>query len=123
MTHKPFAALVFAGLLTGACAPRPNAIAPSNVPAQLYMGHSCLQLHAEHERLRQGWILVRDEQNAAANQDAAGFLMFGLLYLVPERAINGTPGIDVATVRGHLRAIDTAYAQKGCSGYLPSLPG
>lgn len=100
------------GLVLGACARRPDAIAPVAVPAEAYMALTCEKLltarMAELEKL----TALSAKQSEAATADAFGVFLIG----VPTASLNGQDQEgNLAVSKGTMLAIDNARMAKRCA--------
>lgn len=99
-------------LVMGACARRPDAVAPAAVPVEAYMAMTCERLlvarMAELEKL----TALSAKQSEAATADAFGVFLIG----VPTASLAGQDQEgNLAVSKGTMLAIDNARAAKRCT--------
>jgi len=110
MTKTCGAVLIAAAALT-ACAKRPDAIVPVDIPMAAYTNQTCEQLGQEMLKEQQALAAVSKAQTDAANGDAFGVFLIG----VPVGSVaGGDKEGQVAVAKGKVQAIDSAMKSKGC---------
>ncbi len=110
MTKTCGAVLIAAAALT-ACAKRPDAIVPVDIPMAAYTNQTCEQLGREMLKEQQALAAVSKAQTDAANGDAFGVFLIG----VPVGSVaGGDKEGQVAVAKGKVQAIDSAMKSKGC---------
>ena len=110
MRRGSFAAVVL--LVLAGCAKNPDAIAPMAMPVNAYLGLSCEQLAAEHQRSSAALAAVEAQQRSAATGDAVGVFLIG----VPVSSLSGADkeGL-VAQHKGEIIAIEGAMRGQQCA--------
>jgi len=99
-------------LLLGACASRPDAIAPAPVSATEYEGFSCSQLTTMLNEKRDSLREAERQQNRAATGDAIGVF----LVLLPVSTVFGSDNEGVvAQYKGEVLAMERAMGMT-CRG-------
>lgn len=99
-------------LLIGACASRPDAIAPAPVSAAEYEGLSCSQLSSMLGEKRDSLREAERQQNRAATGDAIGVF----LVLLPVSTVFGSDNEGVvAQYKGEVLALERAMGMT-CRG-------
>jgi len=94
-----------------ACAKRPGAIAPANIPVSAYLNESCDALAQELIQEQKTLAALSKAQNSAATGDAVGVF----LVAVPVGSLVGADKEgDIAVSKGKVNAIELAIKQKGC---------
>lgn len=102
--------LVVSALLT-ACAKRPDAIVPVDIPLAAYTNLSCQSLASELAKERATLASLSKQQNQAATGDAVGVFLIG----VPASStFGGDKEGEVAVSKGKVNAIESAAKSKGC---------
>lgn len=82
---KRLAILACALPLLAACAQRPDAIAPADMPAKMYSDASCADARAEFAQVSDRLAALEKQQNQAATGDAMGVFLIG----VPTSSLTG----------------------------------
>lgn len=91
--------------LISACAPGPNAVAPTSVPSQMYSGMSCSNIHNELASANAKVAALSSKQSAAATGDAVGVF----LILVPVSSLTGNDVQgQLAQAKGEKIALEAA---------------
>ena len=102
---------VVALLPVTACAKRPDAIVPVDIPMAAYSGEACPQLARELVSEQGKLASLSKQQNNAANGDAFGVFLIG----VPASSLTGGDKEgDVSVSKGKVLAIQNAMKAKGC---------
>lgn len=102
--------LVFTALtaLVGACAPRPDAIAPISMPDSMYSGMSCERAKQEYSKTANTLGALEKKQNDAATGDAVGVFLLG----VPASSLTGgDKSGQIATEKGKKIALEARLAR------------
>ena len=95
----------------GACAKRPDAIEPVDIPMAAYTNLSCQALASELVKERSTLASLSKQQNEAATGDAVGVFLIG----VPASStFGGDKEGQVAVSKGKVNAIENAAKSKGC---------
>nr|WP_183207007.1 hypothetical protein [Aurantimonas endophytica] len=102
---------VCAGLAVTACAKRPDAILPVEVPMAAYSNLSCEALSQEYLREQSALAAVSQQQNQAATGDAVGVFLLGVPV---SSTFGGDKEGQVAVNKGKVNAIDANLRAKGC---------
>jgi len=104
-------AALIALLPLAACAKRPDAIVPVDIPMAAYTGDSCPQLAQELISERGKLASLSKQQSSAATGDALGVFLIG----VPASSLTGGDKEgDVSVSKGKVVAIENAIKAKGC---------
>jgi len=99
------------GIMTSACAKRPDAIVPVDIPMAAYTNLSCQALAHELVREKAKLATLSKQQNEAATGDAVGVFLIG----VPASStLGGDKEGEVAVSKGKVNAIESAEKSKGC---------
>ncbi len=106
-----FAVLALA-LASTACAKRPDAIVPADIPMAAYTGSSCPVLAQELIKEQQNLAAVSKAQNDAATGDAVGVFLVGVPM---SSTFGGDKEGQVAVAKGKVQAIQSAMKSKGCN--------
>lgn len=94
-----------------ACAKRPDAIVPVDIPMAAYTGQSCPQLSQELLTERGKLASLSKSQSQAATGDAVGVFLVG----VPASSVfGGDKEGEIAVSKGKVVAIESALKSKGC---------
>lgn len=109
MNRKLIAAIILLPL--AACAKRPGAIEPADIPMAAYQNDACPML-ANNLKTEQAKLdALSKQQNNAANGDAFGVFMIG----VPMSSLTGGDKAgDIAVEKGKVQAIQNQQHAKGC---------
>lgn len=103
--------LVLGLCVLSACARRPDAIVPADIPMAAYTGQSCKQLAHTLIHEQENLASVSSAQNQAATGDAVG----AFLFAVPlSSTFGGEKEGQVAVAKGKVQAIDSAMLAKNC---------
>lgn len=108
---KQIIAIVAAFAALSACAKRPDAIVPIDIPMAAYQGQSCQQLASELIKEQQNLIAMSKQQEQAATGDALGVLVFGIPV---SSATGGDKEGQVAVAKGKVQSIENTLKSKGC---------
>lgn len=100
-----------------ACAKRPDAIVPVDIPMAAYTSGSCENLAQEMIKERQALAAVSKQQNDAATGDAFGVFLIGVPM---SSTFGGDKEGQVAVSKGKINAIESAMRSKGC--HVPAEP-
>lgn len=99
------------GLAVSACAKRPDAIVPVDIPMAAYSNLSCQGLAHELSRERANLAVLSKQQNEAATGDAVGVFLIG----VPTSStFGGNKEGHVAVSKGKVNAIENVWRSKSC---------
>lgn len=101
--------VAFLGL--AACASRPDAIRPVDIPVAAYSGNDCKALAAELLKEQNNLTIVSKQQNSAATGDAVGVFLVGVPL---SSTLGGDKEGEVAVAKGKVLAIENAIKAKGC---------
>ena len=96
-------AAVLAVLTLGACAPRPDSIAPVVLPSQAYAGYDCGAAQIELASARSGLAALSAAQNNAATGDAVAVFLVGLPLA---SAAGGDKSGLIAVTKGEVIALE-----------------
>ena len=95
----------------GACAKKPEAIAPAYISPTTYTGFSCRQLAAEAARVDAALGSASAAQRKARSNDTAGVILLGL----PVSTLSGDNVADqIAQLKGHKQVLQQSQIRKGC---------
>ncbi|WP_113358105.1 hypothetical protein [Rhizobium sp. SYY.PMSO] len=109
MNRKQFA--VIALLPLAACAKRPDAIVPTEIPMAAYSNLDCTGLTRELNAEQGKLTSLSKQQNNAANGDAFGVFLIG----VPMSSVTGGDKEGVISVtKGKVLSIQNTMKAKGC---------
>lgn len=103
-------ALVLGVCLT-ACAKRPDAIVPVDIPMAAYTGSTCPDLARELVQEQENLAALSKAQNEAATGDAVGVFLIGAPV---SSVLGGDKEGQVAVSKGKVQAIQSAMRSKGC---------
>lgn len=104
-------------LALSACAKRPDAIVPADIPMAAYTNLSCEQLAQEYLKEQTSLTAVSKQQHDAANGDAFGVFLIGVPM---SSTFGGDKEGQVAVAKGKVQAIQSAMMSKGCN--VPAIP-
>jgi len=104
-------------LALSACAKRPDAIVPADIPMAAYTNLSCEQLAQEYLKEQTSLTAVSKQQHDAANGDAFGVFLIGVPM---SSTFGGDKQGQVAVAKGKVQAIQSAMMSKGCN--VPATP-
>lgn len=94
-----------------ACAKRPDAIVPVDIPIAAYANLNCQGLAHELSREKSNLAVLSKQQNEAATGDAVGVFLIG----VPASStFGGDKEGQVAVSKGKVNAIENVWRSKGC---------
>lgn len=111
MKNRTYVVALMAAAALAACAKRPDAIVPVDIPMAAYTNQTCEQLGQEMLKEQQSLAAVSKAQTDAANGDAFGVFLIG----VPVGSVaGGDKEGQVAVAKGKVQAIDSAMKSKGC---------
>ena len=109
MNRKIVAALVLLPL--AACAKRPDAIVPTEIPMAAYSNLDCGGLSKELQSEQGKLTALSKQQNNAANGDAFGVFLIG----VPMSSVTGgNKEGDISVAKGKVLSIQNTMKAKGC---------
>ncbi|RAX40746.1 hypothetical protein [Rhizobium tropici] len=109
MTKRFFAVLVLLPL--AACAKRPDAIVPTDIPMAAYSNLDCPALSRELTTEQGKLTALSQDQNNAANGDAFGVFLVG----VPMSSLTGGDKEGLISVeKGKVISIQNTMKAKGC---------
>ena len=110
MSKIRYLAVLPAALLAlSACAPRPDSIAATPMPAGMYSHLSCSKARAERTQVQTTLDAMSAAQDKAATGDAIGVFLLG----IPWSSLSGKDKAGkIATEKGKILAIDSRLA--GC---------
>lgn len=98
-------------LSLSACAKRPDAIVPVDIPMAAYTGQSCPSLASELKNEQDKLASLSKSQNSAATGDAVGVFLVG----VPMSSVaGGDREGDIAVSKGKVLSIQNTIKAKGC---------
>ena len=109
--------LLAAALALTACAKRPDAIVPVDIPMAAYTNYSCEHLAQELVREQTNLATVSKQQRDAATGDAVGVFLIGVPM---SSTFGGDKEGQVALAKGKVQAIESAMKSKGCN--VPTAP-
>lgn len=101
-----------------ACAKRPDAIVPADIPMQAYTAYDCNSLAIELAKEKAALSSVSKKQHDAATGDAFGVFLLGVPM---SSTFGGDQEGNVAVAKGKVQAIESAMISKKCSA-LPAAP-
>lgn len=108
---KRFFVLGLVVLTLAACAKRPDAIAPANIPFEAYLTQSCDELASLLIAEQQLLSALEAQQNSAATGDALGVFLVG----IPVSSVTGGDQEgNIAVSKGKIEAIEAARLSKNC---------
>lgn len=117
--------MLFAAVALAGCATRPEQISAAYVSPQIYASLDCEQLKSEYRNVKWRLDAATESQNARADQDAL-MTGVGVLLIWPALFAVGSHGdgsANVAELKGHKAALETAMDSKSCSATAkPSEP-
>lgn len=109
MNRKQFA--IIALLPLAACAKRPDAIVPTEIPMAAYSNLDCTGLTRELSAEQGKLTALSKDQNNAANGDAFGVFLVG----VPMSSVTGGDKEGLVSVtKGKVLSIQNTMKAKGC---------
>lgn len=110
MNKKIFVALALLPL--AACAKRPDAIVPTEIPMAAYSNLDCVGLTRELATEQGKLAALSKQQNNAANGDAFGVFLVG----VPMSSLTGGDKEgDISVQKGKVISIQSTMKAKGCN--------
>ncbi|MGP4802769.1 hypothetical protein ACSV5G_03270 [Agrobacterium cavarae] len=112
--------LLVAGLAVTACAKRPDAIVPVDVPMAAYGNMDCQSLAQEYLKEQTALLAVSKQQNDAATGDAFGVFLIGVPM---SSTFGGGKEGQVAVTKGKVNAIEANLRSKGCNIPAVTKPG
>ena len=104
-------------LALSACAKRPDAIVPTDIPIAAYTNYSCEQLAQELIKEEATLSAVSKQQHDAATGDAFGVFLIGVPM---SSTFGGDKEGQVSVSKGKVQAIQSAMMSKGCN--VPAAP-
>jgi hypothetical protein len=99
-------------LALSACAKRPDAIVPADIPMAAYSNYSCEQLAQEMIKEQTALSAVSKQQHDAATGDAFGVFLIGVPM---SSTFGGDKEGQVSVAKGRVQAIQSAMMSKGCN--------
>lgn len=106
-----FAIFLTVLVVLGACAKRPDAIVPVNIPMASYSNMGCQKLARELVDEQETLGALSKSQNKAATTDAVGVFLVG----IPAGSLTGGDKEgQIAVSKGKVQAIESAMRQRGC---------
>lgn len=117
---KKIVTLLVAGLALTACAKRPDAIVPVDVPMAAYSNMDCQALAQEYLKEQNALFAVSKQQNDAATGDAFGVFLIGVPM---SSTFGGDKEGQVAVTKGKVNAIEANVRSKGCNVPAYTKPG
>lgn len=103
-------------LAATACAKRPDAIVPVDIPMAAYSNLDCGALAQELVKEQNNLAALSKQQNQAATGDAVGVFLIG----VPASStFGGDKEGQVAVSKGKVNALNSSIAAKGCKSSKP----
>ena len=102
-----------------ACAKRPDAIVPADIPMQAYTSYDCQALSIELAKEKAALASVSKKQHDAATGDAFGVFLIGVPM---SSTFGGDNEGNVAVAKGKVQAIESAMISKQCSAPVPATP-
>ncbi|HEV7309618.1 hypothetical protein [Ensifer sp.] len=100
-----------AALAVSACAKRPDAIVPVDIPMAAYSNQSCHGLAQELAREQSTLASLSKQQHDAATGDAMGVFLIGVPM---SSTFGGDKEGQVAVSKGKVTAIESSLKAKGC---------
>ncbi|MEJ8307420.1 hypothetical protein [Agrobacterium larrymoorei] len=117
---KKILTLLVSGLAVAACAKRPDAIVPVDVPMAAYSNMDCQALAQEYLKEQTALSAVSKQQNDAATGDAFGVFLVGVPM---SSTFGGDKEGQVAITKGKVNAIEANLRSKGCNIPVVTKPG
>lgn len=102
---------IVALLAFSACAKRPDAIVPVDIPMAAYSNSDCQQLATELIKEQSTLASLSKQQNSAATGDAVGVFLVGVPM---SSTFGGDKEGQVAVSKGKVNAIESSIKAKGC---------
>ncbi len=102
-----------------ACAKRPDAIVPADIPMQAYTSYDCQALSVELAKEKAALASVSKKQHDAATGDAFGVFLIGVPM---SSTFGGDNEGNVAVAKGKVQAIESAMISKQCSAPVLATP-
>jgi hypothetical protein len=109
--------LLALALALSACAKRPDAIVPADIPMAAYTHLNCEQLAQEYMKEQTNLTAVSKAQSDAATGDAVGVFLVGVPM---SSTFGGDKEGQVAVAKGKVQAIQSAMTSKACN--VPIVP-
>jgi hypothetical protein len=106
-------------LAVSACAKRPDAIVPADIPMAAYTNFSCEQLGQEMIKEQTALSAISKAQNDAATGDAFGVFLIGVPM---SSTFGGDKEGQVSVAKGKVQAIQSAMMSKGCNSMPAAAP-
>lgn len=98
-------------VVLNACAKRPDAIVPVNIPMASYSNMGCQKLARELVDEQESLAALYKAQNKAATSDAVGVFLVG----IPAGSLTGGDKEgQIAVSKGKVQAIESSMRQRGC---------
>ncbi|MEJ8476864.1 hypothetical protein [Roseibium algae] len=111
MNLKYLGVFLSLGLAVSACAKRPDAIVPVDIPISAYTGQSCSKLAEQLRHEKDKLQTLSNSQNDAATGDAFGVFLIG----VPVSSLTGGDQEgNIAVSKGKVQSIELARQSKNC---------
>lgn len=114
---KKFTLMLALALAATACAKRPDAIVPADIPMAAYTHFDCSQLAQEMIKEQTSLATVSKQQSSAATGDAVGVFLIGVPM---SSTFGGDKEGQVAVAKGKVQAIQSAMTSKNCN--MPTQP-
>jgi len=112
-------AIIAASAALGACAAKPESIAPQYVSHMTYMNWTCQQMAEETNRINAALASASAQQNSARSNDVAGVILIGL----PVSSMSGeNVAPQIALYKGQIQALYQAANLKNCGWPPPAAP-
>ena len=102
-----------------ACAKRPDAIVPADIPMQAYTSYDCNALAIELAKEKAALSSVSKKQHDAATGDAFGVFLLGVPM---SSTFGGDQEGNVAVAKGKVQAIESAMISKQCPAPATATP-
>lgn len=109
--------IIASALLIGACAKRPDAIVPVDIPMAAYHNQDCGGLAQEYIKEQGNLAALSKQQNSAATGDAVGVFLVGAPL---SSMAGGDKEGQIAVSKGKINAIESNLRSKGCN--IPATP-
>jgi hypothetical protein len=109
--RKTIIILAASAVSLSACAKRPDAIAPIDIPMAAYQNQDCGSLAQEYMKEQTTLAALSKQQNDAANGDAFGVFLIGVPM---SSTFGGDKEGKVAVSKGKLQSIENNMKSKRC---------
>ncbi|MDI6025605.1 hypothetical protein QBK99_05230 [Corticibacterium sp. UT-5YL-CI-8] len=103
--------MLAAALALNACAKRPDAIVPVDIPMAAYGNLDCAGLAQELIKERNALTSLSKQQHEAATGDAVGVFLVGVPM---SSTLGGDKEGQVAVSKGKVNAMESSIKAKGC---------